>query len=342
MFNVWNNGFRFRSKYESQNKYGISINRIANYYGYWYISDPFDIGSTTINAFKVVERVNEVYPKSINDIDVHMSNYCYYNLKNDFLCNEMKSNSMLLDSLSNGFLMRKTPLSTYCLKFNKSKRLENITDCHILPEFYSTFINLNIEDTQLTNSMHMTFEGAIIYSKVITRLIYFNINYDDSEFSKADKCKNVLDCVIKYCKNRIELHKNKQSIFETGKSCNTSSPCSDIEFLENIISCSKTGQPIHSFKFDINSYYKQQGLFYKALCLSISYLQSLSLKDGILKQIPMSYIIFIKEVINLGGDTDTNAAIVGGILGAYFGAKDLPSDLLNILINFNPKIYNET
>ena len=36
----------------------------------------------------------------------------------------------------------------------------------------------------------------------------------------------------------------------------------------------------------------------------------------------------IKEVIGAAGDTDTNAAIVGGLLGALIGFKNLPGEYL--------------
>ena len=47
------------------------------------------------------------------------------------------------------------------------------------------------------------------------------------------------------------------------------------------------------------------------------------------------YFNLIKEIINLGGDTDTNAAIVGGVIGPLFGLNNFPKDLFEILIGFN-------
>ena len=38
----------------------------------------------------------------------------------------------------------------------------------------------------------------------------------------------------------------------------------------------------------------------------------------------ISYYAAIEEMISMGGDTDTNAAIVGGLLGAYHGLNGLP------------------
>lgn len=56
----------------------------------------------------------------------------------------------------------------------------------------------------------------------------------------------------------------------------------------------------------------------------------------------------IKYVLSLGGDTDTNAAIVGGVIGARFGIENVP--LVDKIINckvshgrsaFHPKIYRK-
>lgn len=40
------------------------------------------------------------------------------------------------------------------------------------------------------------------------------------------------------------------------------------------------------------------------------------------------YFDSIREVISLGGDTDTNACIVGGIIGSYLGVKNISEELL--------------
>ena len=36
----------------------------------------------------------------------------------------------------------------------------------------------------------------------------------------------------------------------------------------------------------------------------------------------------IRSVIQLGGDTDTNACIVGGMLGALCGIKNIPDNMI--------------
>ena len=43
----------------------------------------------------------------------------------------------------------------------------------------------------------------------------------------------------------------------------------------------------------------------------------------------MSYEDCIFDTMCKGGDTDTNGAIVGGMLGAYFGREALPKDMVS-------------
>ena len=47
------------------------------------------------------------------------------------------------------------------------------------------------------------------------------------------------------------------------------------------------------------------------------------------------YLDSIREIISLGGDTDTNACIAGGIIGAYVGVGNLSEEHLNILFGFD-------
>ena len=43
----------------------------------------------------------------------------------------------------------------------------------------------------------------------------------------------------------------------------------------------------------------------------------------------------LKEVIQLGGDTDANACVVTGLIGALVGVRRIPVDMLSILLSFD-------
>ena len=47
------------------------------------------------------------------------------------------------------------------------------------------------------------------------------------------------------------------------------------------------------------------------------------------------YYDSISQVIQEGGDTDTNACIAGGMLGALLGIKAIPEYMVNKVINFD-------
>lgn len=43
---------------------------------------------------------------------------------------------------------------------------------------------------------------------------------------------------------------------------------------------------------------------------------------------PQDYTLIIEDIISRAGDTDTNGAIVGGLIGAILGFKKLPVEYL--------------
>ncbi len=47
------------------------------------------------------------------------------------------------------------------------------------------------------------------------------------------------------------------------------------------------------------------------------------------------YFNAIRETIRLGGDTDTNACIVGGMIGALIGYHQIPQHMIEKIINFD-------
>ena len=43
----------------------------------------------------------------------------------------------------------------------------------------------------------------------------------------------------------------------------------------------------------------------------------------------------LREVVSLGGDTDTNACIVGGVIGALVSEKNIPKSHIKTLMKFD-------
>jgi ADP-ribosyl-[dinitrogen reductase] hydrolase len=42
-----------------------------------------------------------------------------------------------------------------------------------------------------------------------------------------------------------------------------------------------------------------------------------------------SYAEAVLKAVNLGGDTDTTAAVTGGLAGIYYGVENIPSEWIN-------------
>jgi len=47
------------------------------------------------------------------------------------------------------------------------------------------------------------------------------------------------------------------------------------------------------------------------------------------------YVKALRETITLGGDTDTNACIVGGLMGALVGYKNIPPYMVDKILTFD-------
>lgn len=43
----------------------------------------------------------------------------------------------------------------------------------------------------------------------------------------------------------------------------------------------------------------------------------------------------MREIIQQGGDTDTNACIVGGMLGAFLGNSNIPKEMATNVLSYN-------
>jgi ADP-ribosyl-[dinitrogen reductase] hydrolase len=52
-----------------------------------------------------------------------------------------------------------------------------------------------------------------------------------------------------------------------------------------------------------------------------------------------SYSDALKDILLRGGDTDTNAAIVGGLLGAAYGVSAIDENQRQKMLSFDPKVH---
>ena len=81
---------------------------------------------------------------------------------------------------------------------------------------------------------------------------------------------------------------------------------------------------------------EKMGWVKHAFILSFYYLMLAEAQEKQL--IPLNenfYSDSIQEIISLGGDTDTNACIAGGLLGAYSGIHNIDPEMLFKVISFD-------
>lgn len=74
---------------------------------------------------------------------------------------------------------------------------------------------------------------------------------------------------------------------------------------------------------------EQMGFFKIAFVYCFQFLKNISEKCKSASDLnPSLYQNIMTEVITQGGDTDTNACIVGGLVGSIVGFRNLPHDYL--------------
>lgn len=225
-------------------------NIIAQYYLDWFNSNPFDIGKTTSQAFTIKANNN-------------MGN----------LYNIIKNNSKTAnyDSLSNGCLMRASPLG-------------------ILGYFHPDQIHLLAEtDCSLTNPNHNCINAVEIYITAIA-LVLKNQSNDYIYNSLMNIANNENGAIIKTAHTTQIVYKNGKELFPDSK---------------------------------------QMGYYGIALQNAIYHLFH-----------DTTYADAMQSTIQLGGDTDTNCCILGGLLGAKYGINHIPNDWIKTVTSLKNPEYD--
>lgn len=315
---------------ESINQFGIyksnslkiNINFIAYYYLKWFLTDPFDIGNTTYKALNV---------KNWQD---HLEK----NYEMEYLISEMYNNSKLLnsDSLSNGFLMRHTPMTVflyYYLQINQdNKELINFKNCVELKKYEDLFLFLFkfIEsEIKITHYNPECCVAAVVYDFLIFSILTYK--NDKNDYNKEDD-------VISFDRNYY-LNLLQEFIETLLKS--TDHKIRDLnKYLVKILDSLKNvlNMEIYEEESKNNELLKvgQKNIGY--------YMHAINLTFFIIKFLPEFaknkefgiYRNIINFICNKGGDTDTNSCIVGGVVGAILGAKLIEDNYIKDHLNFNP------
>ena len=287
---------------DNPSKENIDVNYLYFYYGAWSKSGPLDIGIATKKAFEKFD-FKQYHPKKSGFKNIQADIY-----KDNFF------------SLSNGFLMRKSTFIAwlfYRFYGEINKTFNEISDTKPLLNLYKKIKDLSHIDNQCT---HPNTEADITSSfycimalGALCKLKPNNILYKfeclcQNEYFKAKGDENEKKFVDFYL-DILNTFKSKDFDFYNFFGNKQSSHC-------------------------VND--KTRGWYGHAFKLVIYYLLNYEkYEEG------AGFETIMNEICDLGGDTDTNCCIVGGIIGPIFGIEKFGKNFKIVLelIPQNRDIY---
>ena len=274
------------------------------YFCIWKNSKPKDIGKTISNALDNWKPNQQVFQTFFNDkIKNYVNNINYY-------------------SLANGFLMR---ISTFIIFYYYTNYkdiysalqifFENETNNDIPDELFYLYLDILIDYYKNIEITHpnpengivaaifviMTLTGMIRNNPKDILLIFKKIIYSSKMNNYEQDTK--FKNIVKNVQNKLIQIMN------------------DIEYNKYINVFDSMGYYLHAFK----------------LCLYFLY----KYRDIKLSDKPNIYYNIISEICDFGGDTDTNSAIVGTMIGPLIGYKNFGEKYFSRFFNFIPNERTE-
>ena len=221
-------------------------------------------------------------------------------------------------SLANGALMR---ISTFIVYFYY-KKLDNlektILKCidianrkvYLNDDVLNLYFDIFVEVYKNVQITHPNYENGISCA-VFSLMVLVGMITKDAKIIYS------LFKEISESKKFIDIHKDKDIITYAAKTQEKYKQItSEVESNKPILVYSHMGYYLHAFKLSISYIFKypdmaankEKDLYYKIMC----------------------------DICNKGGDTDTNCAIVGTLIGPLIGYKNFNGDLFKIFIKYIP------
>ena len=293
---------------DSYEKNILNADFISYYYGLWHSSSPNDIGSTTVNALQYFEFYN--YKLLDNN------NNSYF----DEVKNKIKNVNN--HSLTNGYLMRKSVFYVFVfyryyqqikIAFEEAEKNNLIK----LYELFNNIKNISKIDNECTHPNPET-TTASAYTSLMAL----------GALQKIEPSK-----IITYILNMIKLINENSNLnadnldIELGKY---------IENMTNIFSDEKFDFWSY-FTSKENNVYDYIGWYKHSFRLILYFMTNF---DNVNKNKGEKNIFryIIDNICDIGGDTDTNAAIVGSVIGPLIGYNVFKDDL-NYMLKLGRKMY---
>lgn len=266
---------------------------VAKKYNEWYLSDPFDIGSTTKNSF------------CRTDLDhmIHASK----------LFNDKSRKDNGTNALSNGCLMRISPLCIWTAGFIESS----------IQKILSPFNDSNLSITSMLYHMRLEHKQKL-------RLL---LEYCVDIMSQDTILTHNSDEAISFCAFFLMLSVSGiltgrlDEGFEWIKIMNQFLPDCNNAYIITMNATKPDAKLVHAPTENIGD-------------LRIAF--QLAIRKALMCQKnSMTFTEAIISTVNLGGDTDTNACIVGIMCGSVLGAGKFPTEWIKSVINAKPIRYHE-
>ena len=289
---------------ENKNLKELNSNYLYYFYGLWHISHPKDEGNTTRAALKYFAQID----------------YTKLNINEDS-CNAIfkeieKKNKK---SLANGFLMRTSPIIVFLYFRFKSKIIEafnkkkdNQKELYDLFEIIKTEVYKdNIcthpnESLCISHSIFCIMSFGAIYGLDSTQIITNVKTLLNNEFFNGKKDYGIKEIIMK----ELDIYKNQRSLSSFNYAFNYFTNGD-----KNVTN--HMGYYIHAFRLT---------LYYVYFFNEIQQEKEFS-----------KFRVIMNQICSFGGDTDTNAAIVGAVIGPLIGYKNFCDEEFLKMVSLIPK-----
>ena len=256
------------------------------FYGLWHISKPKDEGITTKKALKNF-KPSDFNPEKKNNFEKIFQNIKQKNSK----------------SLANGFLMRTSPFIVWCYFRYKDIIIETFNKSNNSEELFKLFLKIKDQANKDDICTHPNDSLSIAHS------IFVIMSLGAICELKPHQILNNIEILLN---NEFFIHKEFIDIYQMIKE--------ELDFYKNDKNKSFINNSFRYFTSGTKNVNTHMGFYYHAFRLTLYYLfyfDEIKEDNNFTK-----YRTIMNQICNLGGDTDTNAAIVGTVIGPLLGYKN--------------------
>ena len=286
---------------DNPEKDNLNSDYLYYYYGLWHISNPEDEGNTTKKALSKF-KASDFNPNNKNNYEKNFNNILKLNY----------------NSLANGFLMRTSPFIVWYYYRFKNQIIETFNKKENSSELFNLFTKIEIQAKKDNICTHPNNSLSIAHS------IFCIIALGAICGLKPSQIINNVKTLL------------KNSFFSKKESISIRNMINEeiAIYEENKILC----QFKNSFEYFTNrdkNVNTHMGFYFHAFRLTLYYLfffNEIKAENHFTK-----FRVIMNQICSFGGDTDTNAAIVGTVIGPLIGYKNFGDKEFLKMVSLVPK-----